>query len=202
MAEFSSIEGFSRYKVSNDGTVVRLATEVKIAKKDGKVYNIALKEKVMKTRKDKDGYLCVGLTGDDGVRYEKKVHRLVAEAFIPNPLNLPQVNHKDECKTNPDWTNLEWCDNAYNQRYGTNPSRMGEVMKRRHAEGCYDKQKKAVVCVNNGLRFESSCEAGRWLKELGFEKVNPANITAVCKHPDKYKSAYGYNWKYEHIDKF
>lgn len=47
------------------------------------------------------------------------IHRLVAEHFISNPNNYPCVNHKDECKNNNVWTNLEWCDEKYNANYGT-----------------------------------------------------------------------------------
>lgn len=74
--------------------------------------------------KDKDGYLIISLwKGGYGGLF--KVHRLVAEMFLPNPNGLPIINHKDENKTNnyvdldnPDCSNLEWCDVKYNRRYG------------------------------------------------------------------------------------
>ena len=64
------------------------------------------------------GYVLVILTKNSKQTY-KYVHRLVAEAFIPNPNNLPQINHKDENKTNNCVDNLEWCDGLYNINYGT-----------------------------------------------------------------------------------
>lgn len=56
-----------------------------------------------------------------------KIHRIVAMAFIPNPNNLPQVNHKDENKKNNRLENLEWCTPRYNMEYGT---RMNKIFKK------------------------------------------------------------------------
>lgn len=64
-------------------------------------------------------------------------YRLVAQSFIPNPNNLPQVNHKDENKLNDCVDNLEWCDNWYNEHYGTRAERGG--LKRRKPIIQYDK---------------------------------------------------------------
>lgn len=63
------------------------------------------------------GYLVI-CASVDGKRKNLRVHRLVAEAFIPNPNNLPMINHKDENKTNNNVENLEWCSCAYNNTYG------------------------------------------------------------------------------------
>lgn len=65
-----------------------------------------------------NGYMsaCLVRGGGEKPKYQY-IHRLVAEAFIPNPDNLPTVNHKDECKTNNDVSNLEWCTQAYNNDY-------------------------------------------------------------------------------------
>lgn len=72
----------------------------------------------IKTRKDKDGYLIVGLTNLNGTLTTARVHRMVAETFIPNPSNCPVVNHKDNIKDNNDVSNLEWVTISYNTKHG------------------------------------------------------------------------------------
>lgn len=107
-----------------------------------------------------------------GVWYKGKsrtfnVHRLVAEAFLPNPYSLPQVNHKDEDRTNCNVENLEWCDVSYNANYGT------KIEKQRRI-GC-----KPVVAIDKRTGEETTyyslAEAGRKLS------VNPDRISrALC----------------------
>lgn len=83
------------YQISNYGRVKSLATRFKI-------------DKVLKSKQTKIKYLSVVLCKDKH-QNRKYIHRLVAQAFIPNPDNLPQVNHKDGDKTNNHYKNLEWC---------------------------------------------------------------------------------------------
>ena len=71
---------------------------------------------MMKLGTDKDGYKKVQLSYE-GKKIYKRAHVLVAEAFIPNPDNLPIVNHKDGIRDNNTIDNLEWCDTLYNNRY-------------------------------------------------------------------------------------
>lgn len=71
----------------------------------------------LKSHPDKDGYLMTLLYDSNGKGKMCKIHRLVAEAYIPNPDNLPLVNHKDEIKHHSYLNNLEWCTKAYNNHY-------------------------------------------------------------------------------------
>ena len=98
-----------RYSVSNFGRIKS---------------NYANKERILKPYKNHRGYLMVDLRHPN-TRKGMQVHRLVAIAFIPNPNNLPEVNHKDEDKTNNCVDNLEWCTTEYNCNYGTRNIRKG-----------------------------------------------------------------------------
>ena len=99
MEQWKDIEGFENYMVSSLGRFY--------SKK---------RDKIMKPTPDNKGYLRISFY-EYGKSHTKKVHRLVAEAFIENPNNLPQVNHKNEDKLDNRVENLEWVDNGENQKH-------------------------------------------------------------------------------------
>ena len=101
------------YQVSNKGNVKRIEHEDFKCRQGYRVF----KERMLKPFKNFRGYMKVGLHKGNKKK-DVFVHRLVAEAFIENPCNYPQVNHKDEDKTNNCVANLEWCTNLYNTNYG------------------------------------------------------------------------------------
>ena len=97
----------------------------------GKPCNIRADKSHLLSQKDNGhGYKCINIR-ENGKSIHLYVHRIVAEAFIPNPNNFPQINHKDECKSNNHCDNLEWCTSAYNHQYGTINQRISEKMKKR-----------------------------------------------------------------------
>ncbi len=104
----------------------------------------------------RSGYYSVDLC-KDGKRKKQRIHRLVAEAFIPNPLNLKMINHKDKNKLNNEVSNLEWCDNTYNSQYS------------KCREGL------AVYCFDLDEIFRSATEAA------AKTKVNRTSILKVCR---------------------
>lgn len=110
---WKEIEGTNgMYQVSNLGNV-KSFTRIK-------------KGGLLKPGRYSNGYLFVHFSKDTdkkGERHSYLIHRLVAQAFLPNPDGLPQVNHKDENKTNNRVDNLEWCTHLYNQNYGTKKSK-------------------------------------------------------------------------------
>lgn len=114
-------EGY--YEVSNMGRVMSLDRYVR--SKGGKSHYLK-KGRILKYG-DNRGYKMVTLYRDKTITY-KFVHKLVAEAFIPNFDHLPEVNHKDEVRDNNRVDNLEWCTKKYNMNYGTRNERAGKAI--------------------------------------------------------------------------
>lgn len=147
-------------------------------------YNKTGVERVMVGIKNTRGYLAVCLCKDGKVK-KCLVHRLVAEAFIPNPEGLPQVNHRNEDKQSNIVTNLEWCDNRYNLNYGTRNERSAKTL----SKPVYQYAKDGSLVRS----YPSVKEAGR---RTGYRQ---GHISECCL--GKYKTAYGYIWSYTPINK-
>lgn len=115
--KFKDITGFEGYyKISNKGIILSIPRKVVSGNRFGTVSHRVIKEKEKKPFKINSGYWVVELK-KDGNSEKFLVHRLVARAFIPNPENLPEVNHMNCNKDiNEDW-NLEWTDKAGNEKH-------------------------------------------------------------------------------------
>lgn len=155
MVIWKRIKGYTDFSVSDDGRVRN--------NKTGRIY---------KTWLDSNGYPSLHLGKDI-----KRVHKLVAEAFIPNPRNLPEVNHKDGNKTNCHESNLEWCTHSDNITHSWRI--LGRV---------YKCEKSRVECIETGEVYENA----------------PAAAKAVGRSPSaikkclygKTKTCAGLHWRY------
>lgn len=164
------------YQVSNLGRVKSLTHKNETRRFEGKI---------LKPHYNLKGYQKVGLY--NGTHRSKKqvlVSRLVASAFIPNPLNLPCVNHRDEVKDNNVLTNLEWCTYSYNNSYGTKPQVMSEHMS------------KPIIQIkpinkHTGLITNIYASANIAAKENNYD------VTGIrhCASKDT-NTSYGYKWRY------
>jgi hypothetical protein len=146
--------------------------------------NIRSVKCVLKPSKHRDGYLHVVLCVK-GVRKTYQVHRLVALAFIPNPKKFPQINHKDEDKTNNCVENLEWCTMDYNIHYGTG-------QKRCRNRGLPSNTKAVVQLSLDGdyiNEYPSTIEAQR---KTGIKMQNIRSCALGV-----YSQSGGYKWKYK-----
>ena len=162
------------YEVSNLGNVRSLDKKVK--NKYGYRY---MPSKIMKPYKNKLGYLQVRLY-KDGKNKNCYIHRLVAEAFLPNPNQYKEINHKDENPSNSIATNLEWCDRKYNINYGS------------HNEKMSLKKSKVVIQMDKNYEPLNAFDSLQQIqKTLGFSS---GNICECCN--GRRNSAYGYIWRY------
>lgn len=173
---WKSIPGYEgSYEVSNMGNVRSLDRIVLM--KNGR--SRFQKGRVLKTSGGKN-YILVTI---GVVNYA--VHRLVACLFVPNPQNLPVVNHKDENRFNNRADNLEWCTQRYNTNYGTAREKRSKGYL--HPTKCVEQRDIDGNLLN---RYESVGEAAR---KTG---LRPSNICGCCKKYNGHFTAGGFKWNY------
>ena len=186
---WKDIEGFEgRYQVSSCGRVKSLSHFQSFGNQGMRI----IPERLLKYGNRANGYMMVVLCKDN-IRKSCNVHRLVAQAFIPNPNNLPQVNHIDENKHNNNVDNLEWVTSKENINHGTSLKRRSE------SQRYTQKSKKAVYQydLNNNLIaiYVSIREAER---ANGYEHTG--GISHCCNNRKGFKTFKGYKWSYEKLE--
>lgn len=177
---WKNIEGYEGlYQVSNLGRVKRLKKIFKKYNGYG-IFNHYLDEKILKPTKEQ--YYRVSLIKNNK-RQTFLVHRLVAQAFIPNPNNYPCVNHKDENKLNNNVNNLEWCDVKYNMNYGT----IHKKFKMNNHNS------KKVICLETKEIFQSGKQCA---ESIGCHRSNVGNC---CNNKQATIKGNHYMWLDEYI---
>ena len=160
--DFTVLSKYPNYLINRDGIIIN---------KNGYIMSQII---------DKKGYVNV-LLHINKQQFLKRVHRLVAETFIPNPNNYPQINHKDENKQNNNIKNLEWCNNKYNINYGTVKKRIAKS----HSVSIYS----VDVNTKEIVHYNSILEAANILN------IQATNICKVLK--GKAKTCNNKYWYYD-----
>lgn len=175
METWKDIEGYEgMYQVSDAGRVRSL---------DRYVNHVTGKRitrgKIMRPHAMPNGYFTIGLSIGRR-RRDYYIHRLVASAFIENKDGLPQVNHKDEDKSNNAACNLEWCDQSYNNNYGTKNKRF------RASRGT------AIEMISNGAIVREFVSMRQAEAETGLRRKS---ISECCR--GIIQSYHGYEFRYK-----
>ena len=177
---WAKINGWPNYEVSTYGNVRNVKT--------GKILKPMIKNK-------QEPYLRVQLF-NNGKSQFLYVHVLVAKAFLPDTGRNPdgsimighhQVNHKDECKTNNNLLNLEWCDSKYNNHYSKTFEKSQPL--------AVEARKKQVQCIETGIVYESTHDAERALnlrKDSVSNQISSKNNQKHCTLPDGKKIHFRY----------
>lgn len=176
MEKWKPINEVPKYSVSNLGKIKNNKTNL-----------------LLKLHTDKDGYkdICLSKTGRND-RIYRRIHRLVATAFIPNPNNYPMVNHKNGIKDDNNVHNLEWCDNSYNVLYsykiGTNKNNLPIIV--------YDlknNETNEFLSIKHFIRhYNLHYTVGMVVSKIEKSKVNPIGnrFIVVFKYKERIKHTY------------
>lgn len=145
------------------------------------------KGKILKPELDRSGYPVVTISVENKQR-TCKVHRLVASAFIPNPDNLPQIDHINSKRYDNRPENLRWCSSQQNTKWRDEKYQIG------------DRAKYRVICKENGKKFTSTYHAAFWVINQGLPQKT-TNYKSVAKAirgacTKRFKSSYGFHWAY------
>lgn len=178
---WKDIKGYEGlYKVSNLGRVKSLN------------YNKTKKERILKQNPTKRGYVHVDLC-NKGKVITRNVHRLVAEAFIPNPNNFPIINHKQEERKDLNCVdNLEWCTQKYNINYGTRTEKVRKKLKGKKNLAAKLRLSKKVYQYTPGGQFVKEWQSVQECVTKGFTHVSECCL-------GKRRTNKGYKWSYELI---
>ena len=177
MEIWKDIKGFEGYyQVSNMGRIKSLDRYVR-GNKDSKLH---IKERIIKGGIETRGYSFVSLN-KNGTRTYARIHRLVAEAFLENPFNKPEVNHIDGNKQNNTVSNLEYCTRTENEQHAY---KIG--LKKGKTVEMIDKDTGMVIAEYPSVKDAIS----------RFTDTNNPNHLYACLHV-RCKTAYGYKWRYK-----
>ena len=175
--DIQGYEGY--YQVSNRGRVKSLE---RIDNNNHKV-----KEKILKMVSDKDGYLIINLY-KNGKHKTCRIHRLVANAFLENPNNYPQINHLDENPKNNHVNNLNWCTAKQNNNHGKHNEKVSNALKGKPKEKQHilklrenNPNKRKIICITTNETFDFIADGARKYN------ISSSDIVKCCK--GKHKSA-------------
>ena len=167
---WKDIEGYKGlYQISNLGRVRGLGKHDRLGR-----YHA---ERIKAIVNNGQGYLVVNLK-HNGKQKQMTVHRLVAKAFIPNPENKLEINHKDGCKSNNCVDNLEWTSRSENLKHAFKLGLNTQMGKRK------------VICVETGQIFDSVADAEQWVGIKGSRIANVCHLRRGCK------TCGGYHWRF------